>query len=143
MNAEIILKVFNLDLYGLTAFATNKDYTGTAFRLMDEMWKVVKAEQLKTKGHNIWVYEPGEMVFAGVELMPDQETILEHKKIRLTKYAYYKHVGPYHLIKQAGQKMRSELERNGYNVSLPYIEIYGHWQADESRLETELLMNIL
>ena len=143
MNAQIILKEFNLNLYGLAAIATNKDYTGTAFRLMDEMWKIAKAEQLKTKGQNIWVYEPGEMVFAGVELMPDQETILGHRKIRLTKYAYYKHVGPYHLIKQAGQKMRSDLERNGYNVSLPYIEIYGHWQADESRLETELLMNVL
>jgi effector-binding domain-containing protein len=65
---------------------------------------------------------------------------LSKKTISLTKYAYYKHVGPYHLIKQAGQNINAELKQKGFETTLPYIEIYGHWTNDETKLETELLM---
>lgn len=46
------------------------------------------------------------------------------------------------LIKQAGEAMRDELKERGLEVISPYIEIYGHWTADETRLETELLMGL-
>jgi hypothetical protein len=36
----------------------------------------------------------------------------------------------------------AELEQQGYETTLPYIEIYRHWTADESKLETELLMRL-
>jgi effector-binding domain-containing protein len=90
------------------------------------------------------VYEPDHKVFAGVELneVPTQDTGLEQKNITLLKYAYYKHIGPYHLIKQSGQNMTDELSRKGFETTLPYIEIYGHWTNDESKLETELLMSL-
>ena len=109
---------------------------------MDKMWRTVKTNGLKNKGLNIWVYEPGEKVFAGVELFdaPNHNTGLEQKNINLTKYALYKHVGPYNLIKQAGQNMQDELRKRGFEICSPYIEIYGHWTNDETELETELLM---
>jgi effector-binding domain-containing protein len=90
------------------------------------------------------VYEPDEKVFAGVELIttPQQATGLEQKSITLTKYAYYKHIGPYHLIKQSGQAMTDDLKMKGFATTLPYIEIYGHWTNDETKLETELLMHL-
>jgi len=142
MNLEIINKNLRLDIYGFSGIAMNKDYAGTAFRLMDKMWQEVKSHSLKHKGLNIWVYEPNEKVFAGVELndTPKPGTGLEQKNITLIKYAYYKHIGPYHLIKQAGQNMINELKDRGFETSLPYIEIYGHWTSDETKLETELLM---
>ena len=142
MNVEIITEPLTLDLYGFSGIAINKDYAGMAFKLMDKMWQVVKSNKLNNKGLNIWVYEPNEKVFAGVELneVPDQGTGLEQKNINLLKYAYYKHIGPYHLIKQAGQSMTDELKRKGYEIILPYIEIYGHWTNDETKLETDLLM---
>src|SRR5882724_4477063 len=100
MNIEIINKNFRLDIYGFSGVAINKDYTGTAFRLMDKMWRIVKTNGLKHKGINIWVYEPNEKVFAGVELnvTPIHDTELEQKNINLIKYAYYKHIGPYDLL---------------------------------------------
>jgi predicted transcriptional regulator YdeE len=142
MNIEIISKNFTLDIYGFSGTAINKDYAGTAFRLMDKMWRIVKTNELKNKGLNIWVYEPGEKVFAGVELedIPQPETGLEQKTISLIKYARYRHIGPYNLIKQAGQNMSDELKNKGFETTLPYIEIYGHWTNDETKLETELLM---
>lgn len=36
--------------------------------------------------------------------------------------------------------MADELKNKGYETVLPYIEIYGHWTNDETKLETELLM---
>ena len=133
-----------LDLYGFSGTALGKDYAGTAFKLMDKMWQIVKSNGLKHKGLNIWLYEPGEKVFAGVELddISKLNSGLEHKSISLTKYAYYKHIGPYNLIKQAGQNMKNELKKRGFDTRLPYIEIYGHWTNDETKLETELLMAI-
>jgi len=142
MNIEIITKDFTLDIYGFSGTAINKDYGGTAFRLMDKMWRVVKTNELKNKGLNIWVYEPDEKIFAGVELddTPKHDTGLEQKTVTLIKYARYKHIGSYNLIKQAGQNMSHELKNKGFETSLPYIEIYGHWTNDETKLETELLM---
>ncbi len=144
MKVEIINKNLTLDIYGFSGTAVNKDYAGTAFKLMDKMWQTVKGKGLKNKGINIWVYEPNEKVFAGVELYepPDNNTELEHKIITLTKYAYYKHIGPYSLIKQAGQNMNHELKNRGLETALPYIELYGHWTNDESKLETELIVSL-
>lgn len=144
MDVEIINKSLVLDIYGFSGIAAGKDYAGTAFKLMDKMWQTVKSNNLSNKGLNIWVYEPDEKVFAGVELndTPGQETGLEQKNITLIKYAYYKHIGPYNLIKQAGQNMRNELTNRGLETSDPYIEIYGHWTNDETKLETELLMSL-
>lgn len=60
--------------------------------------------------------------------------------IDIDKYAYYKHIGSYNLIKQTGQSMTNKLTKQGYEIILPYIEIYGHWNKDESKLETEQIM---
>lgn len=143
MEVEIITSNFQLNVYGFSGIATNKDYTETAFRLSGRMWQYLKAKNIKNKGKNIWIYEDANKVFTGVELeINNSNDGLEHKNITLNKYAYYKHIGPYSLIKQAGQKMTNELKEKGFDVILPYIEIYGHWTNDESKLETELIMSI-
>jgi effector-binding domain-containing protein len=144
MNIEIINKNFSLDIYGFSGVAINKDYTGTAFKLMDKMWQIVKSKNLSHKGINIWVYEANEKVFAGVELygIPGPDTGLQLKTINLTKYAYYKHIGPYNQLPQVGKNMMSELRKKGFETGLPYIEIYGHWTNDETKAETGLLMQL-
>src|SRR4051812_17344840 len=105
MDLEIINKDLRLDVYGFSGTAKNKDYAGAAFALMGRMWQVVKSNNLQNKGLNIWVYEPNESVFAGVELneTPGHDTGLEQKILTLSNYAYYKHIGPYQLIKQVGK----------------------------------------
>ncbi|MDF2431542.1 MAG: hypothetical protein JWP44_1173 [Mucilaginibacter sp.] len=144
MEIEIINKELKLDIFGFSGVAVNKNYAGTAFALMDKMWPVIKSKGLKHKGLNIWVYESGENVFTGVELDDHfiTDTGLEQKTILLTKYAYYKHTGPYNQLKQAGDDLQNELRRMGLKAGFPYIEIYGHWTNDETKLETELLMTV-
>lgn len=143
MNIEIISNSLQLTIYGFGSIAPDANYAAAAFKLSGKMWEVVKANNIKNKGKNIWVYESGHKVFAGVEIEHDLTSKmygLEEKNITLSKYAYYKHVGPYKLIRQAGQAMTGELARQGFETTLPYIEIYGHWTPDESKLEAELLM---
>ena len=108
------------------------------------MWQIVKSNGLKNKGLNIWVYEAGEKMFAGVELdeVPNAGPGLEEKDIILTKYASCKHIGSYKLINETGQRMIMDLKSQGFETTLPYVEIYGHWEPDESKLETELLMSL-
>ena len=144
MNIEIITEIFELDVYGFSGVVVNGDYAGTAFKLMDKMWQVVKSNKLENKGRNIWIYEEGNAVFAGVELdtIPTHDITLEHKSSSLAKYAYYKHIGSYSLIKQVGQNMRNELKSSDFEIVFPYVEIYGHWTNDETKLETELFMHL-
>jgi len=144
MNIDIITTDLRLTMYGFSGTAVNKDYVGKVFELMDKMWQAVKSNGLENKGKNIWVYEPDDKVFAGVEVddTPQQDTGMEQKNIHLSKYAYYKHIGPYQLIKQSGEYMTGELKNRGFEIISPYIEIYGHWTNDESKLETELIMAI-
>jgi predicted transcriptional regulator YdeE len=144
MNIEIIESPFRLTIYGFSGTAINKDYSGTAFRLSGKMWQAVKSNNLKNKGLNVWVYESDEKVFAGVELddIPGQDTGLEQKIITLQKYAYFKVIGSYNLIKKAGQAMTEEIKQRGFETGFPFIEIYGHWTNDETKLETELLMSL-
>ena len=82
------------------------------------------------------MYESGDKVFAGVELqeIPENDFGLEKKTIHLNKYARCKHIGAYKLIKNTGEKINLELKNKGYEVLLPYIEIYGHWTPDETKL---------
>lgn len=144
MDIEIIHTELEIDVFGFSGVAINNDFAGTAFSLMNKMWQEVKSNNLQHKGQNIWVYESEKRVFAGVELNEESSlsTGLERKQIRLLKYAYYKHIGPYHLIKHVGQRMNDELKSRGYQTVLPYIEIYGHWTEDEAKLETEMFMSL-
>lgn len=144
MEIAIITENLKFDIHGFGGIATNKDYVGTAFKLSGKMWDVIKANGIKNKGRNIWVYETGDSVFAGVELenlsTGNNNYGLEKMTIDIKKYAYSKHIGPYNQIRQTGQNMTSELIKQGFGFILPYIEIYGHWTSDETKLETELFM---
>jgi len=142
MDVEIVNKEFNLTIYGFSGTAVGKNYGDTGFKLMNKMWDKIRSNSLKHKGINVWVYEPDERMFTGVELeeAPVNDTGLELKKISMSKYAYYKHIGPYSGLANAYSKMRSYLAANGLKTSFPGLEIYGHWNQDESKLETEILM---
>lgn len=142
MDVEILNNDFKLVLYGFSGTAINNNWGDTGFRLMNKMWEKVRSNNLKNKGINIWVYEPNGKMFAGVELdnSPENDTDLELKQINLSKYAYYKHIGPYNLLAYAYSKMRAYLSEKGLETCSPGLEIYGHWDQDESKLETEIIM---
>lgn len=110
--------------------------------LLNRVWPVVKSNAIPHDGINRVIYDEGCTVFAGVILGPGAEAIpasatLERKTVRLTRYAVWKHIGPYHLIGATAAAMTKALEAAGHRTGWPMVEVYGHWTNDESKLETE------
>ena len=150
MEIQIVDTPLELNVYGFGGVALDTNYTGMAFKLSEKMWEIVKSRDMKTKGQNVWVYQNDHKVFAGVELAPKSimdefedrllPAELEYQLVVLPKYAYYKHIRPYSLIKEVGQTMTNQLNSKGYQTTLPYVEIYGHWNRDETKCETELFV---
>src|ERR1700761_603407 len=110
MDIEIINDPFTIELYGFSGVPVNYNFGETGFRLMNGMWQAVKSNNLKNKGVNVWVYDIQGM-FAGVELeeTPNANIGLEHRKVTLTKYARYKHIGSYNQLARVNQNIREEL----------------------------------
>lgn len=139
-----IRKDFNISLYGFSGVAARQDWASTGKNLMNQLWQEVRFLELPNKGINIWVYEEGYQLFTGVELMtpPPAGCPLVCKNVSLLRYAYYKHIGPYTEMKTTYEAAREEFKKVGIHARLPYVEIYGHWTDDPSKLETELLWSI-
>src|SRR5438045_3362621 len=85
--------------------------------LLGRVWPVIKAAGIPNDGINRVVYDAECTVFAGVILGGGSgaETLpaaagLERKTVRLTRYAVWKHIGPYHLIPAMGAAMTKAIE---------------------------------
>lgn len=85
MNIEIINKNFSRDLYGFSGKIENGNFGATGLKLMDDMWKEIKAKGLEHKRINYSVYDKGGIMFSGVELAhsPQDGSLLELWKINL------------------------------------------------------------
>ena len=144
MEIKIIEQELEITLYGISGHVVNQNYGETGMKLMDTMWNIVKSNHLKHKGINHWVYNEDMTMMAGVELeeIPDEALGLERKQIHLSKYAYWKHIGPYTKLFNVNAEMRKELTARHIVYHHPCIEIYGHWSEDENKLETEILWAI-
>jgi effector-binding domain-containing protein len=145
MKLNIVNTPFELTLYGKSKTHDRaKSYGDELPELLNGVWEKVKRDHIPTTGINHVVYGDQDEIFAGVAITMPGEPIagLAVREIVLHRYAYYKYVGPYAGLPQANQEIRLEIERQGLETTVPMLEIYGHWNEDESKLETELLYNI-
>jgi predicted transcriptional regulator YdeE len=118
--------------------------------LLNRAWPILKGGNIPNDGINRVVYDMdagGCTLFDGVVLGNGAEAIasaagLEQKKVRLTRYAVWKHIGPYHLLPATGAAMVSALKAAGHQTGSPMVEVYGHWTSDESKLETETFVEL-
>ncbi|MDP4217832.1 MAG: GyrI-like domain-containing protein [Bacteroidota bacterium] len=135
---------FNADLYGLSTVVHNGEWGKEGVQIMNKMWEQVKSRHLGNKGINIWVYEQGNRLFTGVELTapPPPDAGLEAKQVRIARYVKYKHIGPYEKIRESCEKLAAEFQSKGIKAVWPYVEVYGHWSPDPSKLETDLLWTL-
>jgi GyrI-like small molecule binding domain len=145
MHVELVLEPFSRTLYGLSGAVADRDYGAAGRRLMDDMWREIWERELQHKGINHWVYDDADSLFTGVELenAPGEGILLERKEILLPEYAYWKHAGAYSELAQVYERMYAQLQANGIEPGRPIVEIYGHWTADENKLVTEVLINLV
>jgi hypothetical protein len=136
MEIEIVDEPIRFTLYGLSSAVEDRCYGEVGLRLMNEMWRIVKAAKLATTGINHWVYFAGDRMFVGVELRnAEQSTIpelLEPCEVQLNRYSKHVHIGPYHELPQKWQALKAELAARGESVTMPSLEGYGHSCEDES-----------
>jgi hypothetical protein len=145
MKIEIIEEAIRFYLHGVGGVVENERYGEVGFRLMNEMWQVVKAVRIPTTGINHWVYLPDGRMFVGVALRnpqlptPDQ---LEPLEFELPRYLRHVHVGPYHALPQKWKELKTELAARGEVIGSTSLEVYGHHCADPSKLETTILIGL-
>ena len=144
MKVEIIDEPIRFHLHGIGGVVENERYGEVGFRLMNEMWQVVKGAEILTTGINHWVYLPDGRMFVGVELRtsqrvptPDQ---LEPQEFELQRYLKHIHVGPYQALPQKWKELKADLAARGEVIGSPSLEIYGHHCDDSFKLETTILI---
>ncbi|MCX5688351.1 MAG: GyrI-like domain-containing protein [Planctomycetota bacterium] len=154
MEPQVITLPLEFTIWGFSLpHDPNRRFGEEIMTLLGRLWPVIKQHQLSNDGLNRVVYDgcaAGSRLFAGLIL--DQagreraEALsgvgLETKTVRLSRYASWKHIGPYHLIPVTGTAMTKVLESRGLRTGWPMVEVYGHWTSDESKLETETLVEL-
>ena len=95
-------------------------------------------------GINHWVYLPDSMIFTGIEWKEPNADVgtLETLDISLDRYVKYLHVGPYSTLGTIWPQLMETLKQCGEKPQHPYLEIYGHWNADETKCETTILIGL-
>ncbi|MFL6375230.1 MAG: hypothetical protein ACJ73D_11235 [Pyrinomonadaceae bacterium] len=132
------------DLYGISGEVIELDFAGTGKRLMDELWRRVRENQLPHKGINFWVYDSASRMFTGVE-MNDATAVgdlLEYKPVNIARAAYYRYVGPYHKLVDTHHAFERELAARDLREIGPRVERYGDWVGDENQAVTEIFIGI-
>lgn len=117
-----------------------------AFPLADQVWAFLKEHtEIPQPGTNIWIYrsdgsEDGFQVEAGAEVFAAFESSgsVSCSQTPSGSVARAMHVGPYSGIPDAHQVVREWCALNGHALAGPNWEVYGHWNEDESKLETEV-----
>jgi hypothetical protein len=146
MILEIVEEPIPFHLHGFGSVVENEQYGAVGFRLMNELWQVVKSTSLPTTGINHWAYLPDKRMFVGAELRNPQAlptpSPLESLEFELQRYLRHVHIGPYQALPQKWTALKAELAARGETISSPSLEIYGHHSDDESKLETTILIGL-
>ena len=144
MKIEITSERFRVTLLGYRGLIKDGIVHASAKPLMDRMWKEVQDRRIRTMGINHWVYLPDSMIFTGIEWKEPNADVgtLETLDISLDRYVKYLHVGPYSTLGTIWPQLMETLKQCGEKPQHPYLEIYGHWNADETKCETTILIGL-
>ncbi len=149
MNPEIRSMPLNVTLLGASlAHDKAKPYGQEIRSLLDRVWPALRGGAVANKGINWVVYDGCDRVFAGIE--PESSAGpadaaalgLERMELRLGRHAWIKHVGPYQQLGTAYAALNQAIADQGLRAGSLRIEVYGHWDRDESKLATELIVEV-
>lgn len=114
---------------------------------LDQVWAYLKGDGASLKpAHNVFLYHhpsdrdaPMQIDF-GVQVARRFEPVgnVHAVEVPAGEVAWALHVGPYHLMSAAHQAIHQWAHKNGRTIGAMSWEIYGDWQQDESKLETEI-----
>lgn len=90
------------------------------------------------------MYLPDDRLFTGVELTAEVDDLgrLERLEVELPSYLHQVHVGPYSSLPQVWGELLTQIEAAGRARVFPNLEIYGHWNEGENKLETTIIIGV-
>ena len=108
---------------------------------LDQVWQFVRDAGLTT-GHNVFLYDdanPGLIEF-GVQVTAEFEDgdVVVCSETPAGTIATTTHVGPYDELGAAHSAVRAWCHDEGRAIAGPFWEIYGDWNEDPTKLETEV-----
>jgi effector-binding domain-containing protein len=113
----------------------------TIRRTLDQVYAFLPTADLKPWGHNIVLYR--EMVMnieVGVEVPRRFESAgaVVCSVLPAGEVARTVHVGPYSRMREGYDRLDAWLTANGRSMRGPNWEVYGDWDEDEAKLQTEI-----
>lgn len=144
MHFEVLTAPLSFNLHGKSSIVENQRFGETGFKLMNEMWRIVKEAKTPNKGINHWVYLNDGRMFTGVEFQTGAiaPSELERLSFELCRYLKHVHIGPYQLLPEKWNALKAEIAARGETMAGPALEIYGHHCEDASKLETVILIGL-
>lgn len=112
--------------------------------LLDQVYVQVRAGKIAQSGHNIFVYREGTKdsvtVEIGVEVSGPFETIQEvvHSSTPFGQVASTLHIGPYSDLGHAYDALAQWCQEHKRPPARTYWEVYGDWNEDPTKIETEV-----
>jgi effector-binding domain-containing protein len=115
--------------------------------LLGKVWEFLRSGGQRT-GHNVVVYqtapqggvevvEAGVQVFDSITSLPDGLVASATPAGRVAKTL---HVGPYSGLAAASASLAAWCAANDHGLAGQSWEVYGDWDQDESKLETEIYL---
>jgi effector-binding domain-containing protein len=117
-------------------------------RIFDVVYSWLKGAPVQQVGHNYALYDKGVdrdlMVRVGFPVsgpFPDSPSV-RCVPLATGRAARAVHVGPYSELHRTYAELHTWCKREGLRISSQSWEVYGDWQADPARLETELYLRL-
>jgi effector-binding domain-containing protein len=116
--------------------------------MFDAVYAWLKNAPVQQAGHNYALYDRGVerdlLVRIGFPVsgpFPDSPSV-KCLPLAAGRAARAVHVGPYPDLHRTYAELHSWCKREGLRIGSQSWEVYGDWQADPSRLETELYLRL-
>ncbi len=144
MKIEIAEQHILFRLHRFASSVENHCYGEVRFRLMNQIWRIVKEGGLKSTGINHWVYLGDGSMFVGVQLLEGTQgcEALVPLHFELQRYLKHVHVGPYQALPVKWKILKAAIAEKSETIGSHSLEIYGHPCDDESKLETTILIGL-
>lgn len=111
-------------------------------RLLDAPWAFIREHpDLRRDGHNVAVYWNRDSVEVGIQIVEKFEPteLVVCSATPAGQVARTTHFGPYSELGPAHDAVLGWCKRNNRALAGPFWEIYGDWEEDPARLQTDVL----
>ena len=113
---------------------------------LDKVWKEIRAGRIKKAGHNVMVYRHRDDGLVDIECGVETrsrfdsigEVVLRETPAGLAVTAT--HVGPYQELSASWDAVAQWARAHAFAATNTCWEIYGDWNEDPAKLETELFL---